>query len=522
MITEPLRQTKDLLENYITTNHTKKPNDKALDLINTLKRKYQDIIFRPADKNLGLVALNLQDYHQMVMVHLNDTTNYVKINTTITSKTKNLLFLPGFSPIKAKFTILKNQYLKTITNVNELKLAKSWFKFYDNHQWSIPKFYVLPKIHKQDNSSRPILAATNWITTPISIIIAKILQTYISESTTIVKNSMDTITKLQEFRTKYLELTPAMKAQCHLVSLDIVNLYPSIILEKLYELLPSSNSFLKKGLKFIFESNYLNYNDTIYIQKDGIAMGTNCSPETANFYLMHLLDPFLETQVEINCLCRYLDDIFFIWLGDSNPLTNFIDKLQYQIPGIKFTFKTNQTIEFLDILIQTLPEDLIWSTHQKALNLYTYISPKSCHPVSNLKGWISAELTRYRRLSSTELLYKTTKQLFYYRLLRRGYTRSFLNHIFNRHEYNPTANPNLDERKVIPIKARYSWRNNLNLLPSLYYNYLKNIDLPTHRITFCWLGSPNVIQLLSKADLNERQKDVLRNFHKLQLEAPAN
>ncbi len=143
--------------------------------------------------------------------------------------------------------------------------------------------------------------------------------------------------------------------------------------------------------------------------------------------------------------------------------------------------------------------------------MYTYISPKSCHPVANLRGWISAELTRYRRLSSYNQLYQTTKQLFYFRLIRRGYSPSFLKRIFENHLYIPIPGPE-NHQKVLPIKCKYSYRNNITLLPRLIANYMKNIQLPTHRITFCWLGSRSILRLLTSAELNTAQKQLLTKY----------
>jgi len=262
-------------------------------------------------------------------------------------------------------------------------------------------------------------------------------------------------------------------------------------------------------LKFIFSSNYLSYNGKSYKQKNGIAMGTNCSGDVANYYLLRLIDKILEEKREVNLPSRYLDDLMFIWIGKHAELLNYLDSIQDLVPGITFTSKIGSEIEFLDIsIVLKNDEDIYWYTHQKELNMYTYISPKSCHPVANLKGWISAELTRYRRLSSSEKLYQTTKQLFYFRLIRRGYSPTFLKRIFEKHLYIPIAVLD-NHQKVIPLKCKYSFRNNINLLPRLTANYLKNIQLPTHRITFCWLGSRSILRLLTSSDLTKAQKQLL-------------
>jgi hypothetical protein len=528
-ITLALSNTMDVLNTYMENNPIKHHQDQTAKSIKKLRMEYQNIIFKPADKNLGLVALRLTDYNEMILTHLLDTNQYISINFN-SATTKNLMFLPDFTSIKGRYTQLKNRFLKSLTLKSENVQAVNWFKSWEDKPWKIPLFYVLPKIHKKDNTSRPILAATHWITNPISIIVSSLLKQRLTSSM-IVKNSEGTVKKLINFNERIFlneyENSPNPNFQndyvtnpnhndIFLVTLDIINLYPSIKLDLLYSLFnESTDKLLLDMLKFIFSSNYLSYNNTTYKQKDGIAMGTNCSGEVANYYLLRLIDPVFEAKREISFPSRYLDDIMFIWIGKRKDLVIFIDYLQNLVPGIKFTSKIGAKIDFLDITIALQDDgDLYWHTHQKELNMYTYISPKSCHPNPNLKGWIRAELTRYRRLSSSNQLYQTTKQLFFFRLKKRGYSSTFLNLIFENHSYVATATP-INNLKVIPFKCKYSFRNNITHLPIVTYNYLKNIQIPTHRITFCWLGSPSILRLLTSADLTTAQKQLLaHNAHR--------
>jgi hypothetical protein len=516
-VTIALSSTMDVLNTFMTDNPVKNSQDQTSKLITELRTTYPQIVFKPADKNLGLVALKLEDYNQMIESHLLDTDQYepIKFNSMV----NNLMFLPGFTTVKGKYTQLKNRYLKTLNSNSEKTQATNWFKSFEEKPWKLPSFYVLPKIHKPGNTSRPILGSTHWITNPISIVASTLLQQRLT-SDIIVKNSEQVVKKLKCFSEaserqdrsddRHLDATRRHTDTRYLVSLDIVNLYPSIQLDLLYKLFTgSTEKLLLDMLKFIFSSNYLSYNGKTYRQKNGIAMGTNCSPNVANYYLLRLIDKIFEEKREVKIPSRFLDDIMFIWIGKHDELLLFIDSIQDLVPGISFTSKIGSEIEFLDIsIVLKNNEDIYWYTHQKQLNMYTYISPKSCHPVANLRGWISSELTRYRRLSSCKKLYHTTKQLFYFRLLRRGYSPSFLKDIFEKHLFISQPQPD-NHQKVLPFKCKYSYRNNITLLPRLTYNYLRNIQLPTHRITFCWLGSRSILRLLTSSDLTKAQKHLL-------------
>jgi hypothetical protein len=44
-------------------------------------------------------------------------------------------------------------------------------------------------------------------------------------------------------------------------------------------------------IHFICDNDFFTYNDTIFKQQDGLAMGTNSAVNLANHYLLMLIDP---------------------------------------------------------------------------------------------------------------------------------------------------------------------------------------------------------------------------------------
>jgi hypothetical protein len=187
------------------------------------------------------------------------------------------------------------------------------------------------------------------------------------------------------------------------------------------------------------------------------------------------------------------------------------------IPGITFTYKiSSEANEFLDLRIaissfgNSKPK-LSFSTHQKALNKYAYISPKSCHPVHTLKGFIHGELQRYAINSSSHFFYNDTKQLFMKRLLARGYSRKFLLPIFLKHKYfqrtlYETPGPQLN------MSIRYSYRGKL---PSLGFQlkhtakkYLREL-IPGTQFLISWKKSPNLFNQLCKSKLTTKQSQII-------------
>ena len=75
------------------------------------------------------------------------------------------------------------------------------------------------------------------------------------------------------------------------------------------------------------------------------------------------------------------------------------------------------------------------ATHQKLLNLYLYIPFKSYHPLATKIAFITTELKRYVRLTSSLEEYILQRNRFYYRLRSRGYPPKFIMNCFGKVRY---------------------------------------------------------------------------------------
>lgn len=103
------------------------------------------LIVKEADKNLGLTLLDRSRYHNQV-IKLLTSDNYELSNPNqekIGNDVKGVLRpLP-----KTEISVRKVEHL----------------------EFSVPKFYILPKVCKHPVSSRPNVAHFNWLTTDVSI-----------------------------------------------------------------------------------------------------------------------------------------------------------------------------------------------------------------------------------------------------------------------------------------------------------------------------------------------------------------
>ena len=105
-------------------------------------------------------------------------------------------------------------------------------------------------------------------------------------------------------------------------------------------------------LEFVLSNNYFVYNDCIYKQTHGCAMGSPVSPVVANLCMEVIEDSALSiSTVPPKIWKRYVDDSFVIIKKDS--VSAFHDILNSIDPKILFTIETenNGQIAFLDTLV---------------------------------------------------------------------------------------------------------------------------------------------------------------------------
>lgn len=477
------------------------------------------VIFKLSDKNLGLVLLNLQDYNIMVHEHLKSDKYQL-----ISNNTRNMHMLKPIISMKASFKKLLKLIMRTelISNDNQIfQYARYYERYLD---YKLPNFHVLPKLHKQNvNSrlppSRPIVGAVDWYTTVISKILDHLLKPKI-EGPNILYKTTDLASKL-----KTVYLNP--NTDYYLVTMDVSSLYTNINTAKLNEIIDQINPDFGKLSRFITDNNFFQYDDRIFRQTDGIAMGTNVAPTLANLYLLTLLDPTIEQNNNVLMYKRYLDDLFIIWRGTLQQLDEFTTLLNQLVPGIKLEpKKSTSSIEFLDLEIMlsktyydqhNFDNELNFKTYHKILNTFSYITPKSMHPTATLKGFIKAELLRFRNNSSNHYYFAHTKAKFYKLLLLRGYKRHYLNAIFNSIQFY-SNNPNDDDTRILPIIVPYSLHSGIPTIKRKIYQLNQTLAFKNPartgfpfktRVMLAFSKAPNISQILTKTKLNNNQATAL-------------
>lgn len=284
----------------------------------------RDIIIKPADKGGATVILNTTDYLQEAKRQLDNDTYYKRIEEDCTSGHEQVI----------------NHCIDDLVKNGEIQDDVA--KLLKPAQSRTPIFYMLPKIHKINHPGRPVISSVNSHTEKISAYVDEFLRPIAERLPSYIRDTTDFIQRM-----KFLGKLPV---ECYLVTLDVSSLYTNIDIDegltvvqeeliKTNRVKPSPQT-LTCLLEKVLRLNNFTFNDEHFIQIKGTAMGTRVAPNFANVYMGRFEENFVyktEWSNYVIIWVRFIDDIFLIWKGDIDSLTEFIDHLNNAAPSIKFT-----------------------------------------------------------------------------------------------------------------------------------------------------------------------------------------
>ena len=290
------------------------------------------------DKGGATVIVDVKDYVQEANRQLQDTQYYRELNYNPTEDHANLICN---TPDEFR---------------NNHELDEDIAEGLKPIEPRTPRFYLLPKIHKDSNPGRPVIPSVNCHTSNISSFVDYHIQDFAKSLKSYVKDTTDFINKISNLG--------ELPEESYLVTMDVKALYTNIPndegLQALKEALDQkqnqsvASKVMVTLMSLILTLNNFVFNDKNYLQVKGCAMEAISAPPYANIFVGKFEESHIYPYIRHLCklYLRYIDDLFLIWTGAKQQFEDFICNLNNQHPSIKFSYQiSNTSIDFLDTTV---------------------------------------------------------------------------------------------------------------------------------------------------------------------------
>ena len=349
-ISTKANETFRLFKRQKTDNHEPNP---FIPPLKALKDDDNIIITKP-DKGRGVVILNRDDYENKLQTILNDNTKFRQITTDT-----------------ATYLMKMEDKLNRVLRPIKTAIGEATYNFITASGSKPGSLYGLPKIHKLLVPIRPIISAIGTFNYNLAKFIVQIITPLTTNQYTI-ENSISFVNEICDLKISH----PVTMA-----SFDIESLFTNVPLNETTDLITSKTTpalldpygltikIFKKLLNIAAHHSVFTFDDKLYIQVDGLAMGSPLSPCYANAFLSHheqnwLNDcPFHFKPVFYR---RYMDDTFLLF-KDPSHVNLFLNYLNSKHPNIKFTceIEQNNKLSFLDSTIHFHNNQFSTNTYRK-------------------------------------------------------------------------------------------------------------------------------------------------------------
>ena len=268
-------------------------------------------------------------------------------------------------------------------------------------------FYGLPKVHKSESSPpmRPVVSQINHPTFKL----AKLLDDQCKHklyagNPHLLKSTLHTLEELRD-----------LDGSNHkLITYDVSSLYTSIPLpdgirkfkfesNKWFANNPEMRIAVSHILPAVLYNNYFSFDNTVYKQTCGVAMGSPLGPLFANTYMLHVDKEIMRMDGVVKYL-RYIDDVFLM-IRKEIDITEFTNKINSINKNINFELGDHgNKIVFLDTTLYLSEQGKIeYCIYEKPISATSrYIHASSLHPKHCLEGVVTGSIKRSFRLCSSK------------------------------------------------------------------------------------------------------------------------
>ena len=449
-------------------------------------------ILKP-DKGSGVVVLDTNDYISKMNVILSDTTKFIQLGPVETHDRTSTIE----DDIRKVLDALLDKKQLTVAEHGAVRPMGS----------RRPRLYGLPKTHKKDVPLRPILSMTGsaqhklaqWLNGILQPVLENLSKYCVKDSFTFAE------TMRNEQNTKWTMCSYDVKSLFTNVPLvETIN----ICAEQLYQhdqigkpAKLEKDSFVElmnlatNGVEFSF-------NDVMYRQVDGVAMGSPLGPTLANIFVGYLEKHLFSTNTSPNVYLRYVDDTFVMFDRQSD-IVDFHKVLNNLHPCLEFTceLEKNNTLPFLDVLVERTNDEFVTSVFRKPTFTGQYVRWNSFCEKRRKRNLVKTLVHRARMICSPPKL-PAELEFIKSTLSKNGYPEGFVQRIFKSQLDETKANESRDQQMSENV-AVYLRLPYIGSQSTIYGKRIK------HAITKCYTHLRPRIIFKSSRILPAAQKDVL-------------
>ncbi len=282
-----------------------------------------------------------------------------------------------------------------------------------------------------------------------------------------------------------------------------------VILKRIYDQLEVRTNInraeMKELLLFCTRNVHFSFGRQIYVQVDGVAMGSPLGPVLANIFMVELERSILPEVAE--CMLpwkRYVDDTLS-WI-EENSVNHVVEKLESFHENIKFTYELEKEsrISFLDVLLIRSADGPVESTvFRKKTDTDIYLNWKSFAPLKWKRGTLRTLLLRaYSNCSSNDYLDKEIAHLRHVFTEINGYPHWIFNqeNLKILHERRseegpvrenilPNGNTNMETTLVVPYhgdKGEKLIKSLVKVIEKVENNHVTKIVYTSTKLSTCF------------------------------------
>ena len=370
-----------------------------------------------ADKGNCFVVMDRSDYDNKMETLLNDRSTYELVSTSPFRRIEREL--------NAMLLSLKRQ--KKIDDPTYRKLHST--------DGTPPAIRGSVKHHKEGNPLRPIVTCIGSALYNTSKFLTDILSPIQNRNGYSVANSLQFSKEISDIKIDENEV---------LVSFDVVSLFTAIPVDKACDYikikleqdasLPSRTNLdindIISLLQFTLSNNYFMFNDRVYKQVHGCAMGSPVSPVVANLCMEEIEESAINSSsVPPKIWKRYVDDSFCIIKKGNVPA--FHDTLNSVDANISFTIEieSDNKISFLDTLVTRRNGTIAVDVYRKPTHTDRYLDYNSHHDNKHKASTAATLLHRALKLPNSSEGKERELNRVYSALESNGYPSNFIKNI---------------------------------------------------------------------------------------------